>query len=68
MRCKIWLTGKSGRSPAGWKSTRHFISRMTRLHAQLYRIAREAVINANKHAQARGNCGRAGAVGETELS
>src|SRR6476619_6469933 len=39
MRCKIWLTGKSGEPHAAG--------------THLYRFAREAVINANKHAQAR---------------
>ena len=51
--CKIWLTGKFGELPAGWKSNRHFKSRTMPLPPHLYRIAREAVINANKHAQAR---------------
>src|ERR1700747_2134346 len=28
LRCKIWLSGKSGRHPAGWKSNLHFVSSM----------------------------------------
>ena len=53
MRCKIWWTGKSGEHPAGWKSDHHFDIEDDAAAAHLYRIAREAVINANKHAQAR---------------
>ena len=52
MRCKISLTGKFGELLAGWKSNHRFVSTMP-LPRHLYRIAREAVINANKHAQAR---------------
>jgi nitrate/nitrite-specific signal transduction histidine kinase len=42
---------KFGRSPVGSKSKRHSVSRMTQPQPSF--IAREAVINANKHAHAR---------------
>ncbi len=52
-RCKIWLIGKSGEHLAGWKVKPSFRIEDDTAAAHLYRIAREAVINANKHAQAR---------------